>query len=234
MALLQAPAPGWVSASGDAAVPAPALDPVQGRLVAIEMARQAARRELARKVEAIKTRSGRSVREIIRDDAEKRWSVEALLQRAQQTGVIKSESGRFTVFLSLELSSLNKIFASAGGTAAAADTSSATAFSRDDLLKRAGNDALDNARTRALDYVMSLQLQGYDTVGTRMLGDAKLDRSIRQKIAETRPAAVSFRDSGTCEVTVVIDLADIERLVEQRRWGIRLPIRRPFSKRRLP
>jgi len=206
-----------LTASGDAEVPALALDPLQGRLVARQMAKQMARRELARKVEAVVVRPGETVGDLIRKDPEKRRKVEELIRQAPQKGLIKSGTNRYSILLTLDLRSLNKSLALSGEPIGAAGPTSATATSSKEFRKRLEKEAAENARIRALEYVKGLLIEGKETVGERMLRRNTLDRAIRQKVASLAPAGVMFREGGTCEVTLIVDLAEIQRLVKKHR-----------------
>lgn len=214
-----------ITASGDGDAPATALDPIQGRLVARQIARQAARRELARKVDALDIPPGRKVADVLRGDPEKRRKVEDLIRQARQKGLIKSDGNKCTVFLTLDLRPLNTILELPGepfGPLAAGTTSPTAA--RQEVRRRAENEALENARIRALEYVKSLRIEGVQTLGDRMLRDDALDRAIRAKIASLSSAGVAFREDGVCEAAVDLDLADIQRILEEHRRGLQLPV----------
>jgi hypothetical protein len=220
-----------ITASGDADVPATVLDPLQGRLVATQIAKQAARRELARKVNAIEIRPGRTVGDLIRDDPEKRRKVEDLIRQAQQKGLIKSGAGKCSVFLTLDLRPLNKILELPGEPIGSAPATATAAGSRQELRKRVEKEAVENARRRALEYIKSLRLPGNETLGSRMARDEKLDRAVRAKIASLEPAPAAFRADGTCETAMVLDVADIQRIIDERRRVLGLPIRLSWPKR---
>jgi len=212
-----------ISAWGEAEVPAMALDPLQGRLVARQMAKQAARRDLARKIEAMQVYPGRTIGDIIGDDPEKREEIEGLIREARQDGVIKSDRGKCSVFLTLDLDQLDKIVDLGRGSAKEATMFGVTAVLPEEFRRRAEREALDNARARALEFLKSLRLGESETLGERMLHDDVLDRAVRQNVATLRPTAPSFHEDGTCERAVVLDLADIQRLLTRRRFRLRLP-----------
>lgn len=209
-----------ISAAGDAAVPTLALDPLQGRLVAIQMAKQAARRELARQIEAVRVAPGQTVADVIRNDPEKRQKVENLIREARQKGLIKTGGGKCSVFLSVELRRLNNALG-LGTLVGTADSSATQA--REEFRERIQKEALDNARLRALQFIQTVRVRGDETVGDRMSRDQALDRAIRQKIEFLPQSGATFHENGTCEVTVILDLADIQALVTPRFFRFDLP-----------
>lgn len=222
---LEIPDGGSVSASGDADMPAQALDPVQGRLVAKQMAKQAARRNLARKVEARQVQPGLTIGEAIRDDAQKRQAIENVLRNAHQRGIIAGDGGKCTVFLSVEIRTLNNVFLAGP---AAEDSTSLTVVEvpPEQFRQRAQQEALDSARMRALEDLKGLVIAQNETLGMRMLRDDKLNRTVRGIVEDLRPIQPpQFREDGSCEVTLEIDLADIQRLVAPRRLRLWWPFK---------
>jgi hypothetical protein len=209
-----------ISASGDAAVPTLALDPLEGRLVAIQTAKQAARRELARKIEALELRSGRTVADVLRGDPEKRRRVEDWIRSAKQKGLVKSDTGKCTVFLSLDVEPLKKILGAGEELLAPLDSVQTAAASPQEFRQYAEKEAIDNACAQALEYVKGIRVQENETVGERMSRDIKLDQTIRQKVAAGRAVSVNFRADGTCTATVELDLADVLSPLIERRWRL--------------
>jgi hypothetical protein len=227
-----------ISAWGDAELPAEALDPVQGRLVAKQMAKQAARRKLADAIEVVEVFPGRTIGDIIRGDTAKRQKVEALVRKAQQKALVTADSGKCSVCLSVRLHSLNAVFGLGTGAADGAGSFTVTAVPPAEFRKRAELEALENARVRTLEYCKLLPVEKQnpaairlltenrlvrrfrrapglppnDTLGKHMLEDDSLDRAVRQLIDDLQPDSVNFLEDGTCAVVADLDLADIHRV----------------------
>ncbi|MCX8038222.1 MAG: hypothetical protein N3D11_14435 [Candidatus Sumerlaeia bacterium] len=202
-----------ISASADAAPPAQVLDPIQGQLLAAQMARQAARRELARKIENIEVRPGVKVAEILRTDSDKRAKVEELLRQAQQKGMIKGEGGRCTVFVSVDVRQLDRVLGQGGMLAEA--MASTEPLTRETFRRRREQEALDDARARALQLAQNLPVNPKETVGDRMKKSKAVDDAVRAAIASLEPAARVFREDGTCEVTLVMDTTEIQAIARR-------------------
>lgn len=232
--LPETPFANLLTASGDSDAPVLALDPLQGRLVAKQMAKQIARRELARKVAALEVRPGRTVGDFLRSDPDKRKKVEDWIRQAQQKGLIKSGGNKYSVLLTLDLRPLDKILDLPGGLTGTIAATTATRMLREEFRKRAEAEAIGNARIRALEYVKGLRLEGNETVGEQMLRNDSLDRAVREKTALLKPITVTFRENGTCEAVLVLDVAEIQRIAEEHRGGWRLPtlLRWPIRKSR--
>jgi hypothetical protein len=218
-----AAAAGFITSSGDAEAPPMVLDPLQGRLIAKQLAKQAARRDLARKVNVLEIQPGRTVGDLLRSDPEKRRKVEDWIRQAPEKGMIKSGDNKYSILLTLDLRPLNKILDLPGEPLGAAATAAPTAASGRESRQRAESEALNNAQRRALDYVRGLRLPSNETVGDRMSRDGQLDRAIRGRILSLNPSAATFRDNGTCETAIQLDVADIQRILDEHRKGPRWP-----------
>ncbi len=202
-----------ISASADAVPPAQVLDPVHGQLLAAQMARHAARRELARKIEAIEVRPGVKVAEILRSDSDKRARVEELLRQAQQKGMVKGENGRCTVFVSVDIGQLDRILGQGGMLAEA--MASTEPVTRETFRRRREQEALADARERALQIAQNLPVTRTETVGDRMKKRKSVDDAVRTAIASLEPASRVFREDGTCEVTLILDAGKIQAIARQ-------------------
>jgi hypothetical protein len=202
-----------IDAWAEADVPGAGLGSVQGRLVAKQEAKQRARRKLARQIETLEVRPGVTVADVIRDDSAKRAKVEELVQQAREVAVIKSDSGTYSVSLRLGLHPLIRLFPPGAAEGDSASSFSITTVSPEEFRKRAQADAIENARMRALEYVKSRRLNPTETVGDLMLRNDEVDRAIRQLVQSLRPLRVGFLGDGTCEAVLIIDLADVHRIV---------------------
>lgn len=215
---------GTIEALGEARMPAFALDPLEARLAARQMAKQDARRNLARKLAEIELRPGQTLGDLVGKDEQKRRKLEEIVRRALQKGLISADRDKYSVCMVLGRGELEEIARLAEPDRAGPDSSTAQA---EEFRRRAEREALDDARMRALEYVKSLRLANGETLGERMVRDDRLDTAIRTRIAALQPLTVSFREDGTCEAVVVVDLAEIRRIVagrpRNRIRGFRLP-----------
>jgi hypothetical protein len=202
-----------IDAWAEADVPGAGLGSVQGRLVAKQEAKQRARRKLAQQIEAIEVQPGVTVGDVIRDNSAKRAKVEGLVRQALEVGVIKSSGGTYSVSLRLGLHPLIRVFPPGAVESDTASSFSITTVSAEEFRKRAQADAIENARMRALEYVKSRRLNQAETVGDLMLRNDDIDRAIRHLVQSLRPLRVGFVGDGTCEAVLIIDLADVHRIV---------------------
>jgi len=221
-----------ISARGDGEIPPLALDPLLGRLVAKERAKQAARRNLARKIEAIELRPGLTLGEVLRQQPEKRKKMEELLRNARVVSETKNnEEGKYTVFLSIGIGQLNEVL-KASGTEDEATSFTVVELPAERFRRRAEKEAIENARIHALEYLKALRLPEGETLGDRMLRDDRVDNAVRALVDNLQPIAVDFHSDGSCEASVIIDLSDVRRIIgrPRRRPRINLPVRFPWRK----
>ena len=134
-----------ISAWGEAEVPSLALDPLQERLVAKQVAKQAARRNLARKIEAIEVRPGLMIGDLLREDPKKRQKVEDLIRGARADGPIKIGDGKCSVLLTLDPRLLNRVIDFRGGSAEEASTLTVMTVSPSEFRRRAEKEPQDSA-----------------------------------------------------------------------------------------
>lgn len=206
---------GNVMVSADAAIPADSLDPLRGKLIARQEAKQNARRKLAERVEATEVHTGLTIGDVIEKDAAKREKVEDYIRTAQQKGVIKAEGGKCTVFLTLDLVPLNRILAE--GSTVAVDYSAsatATALTPEEYRKHAYEEAVENARARMLEYLKGLRLPENETLGELMVKDDAVDRAIRERVDMIIPAA-RFNEDNNCEAALILDLAEVQQILDE-------------------
>jgi hypothetical protein len=89
---------------------------------------------------------------------------------------------------------------------------------QEELRKAARKAALKDARARMFEYIANVPLPDGGTIGEAMRRDRELALAIQQRIEDLEPT-YRFNENDVCEASVTMDMAEIQRLLDENRRG---------------
>lgn len=210
-----------ITAIGNGAPPADAVNQSQARMMAKRAAKMDALRNLAETVKGVQIDSTTKVEDFITKSDEIRSKIDMFIQGSQTLEEKELADGTWEVKVGLNLKPLEEIIKPekpAQPATTTASTSSApspgptlTPQQAKLMAKRA---AEMDARRNLLEYVKGVQIDSSTYVRDFMTQSDSIRSQIDGMVKGAQVIATRWNDDGTCEVDIQFDLANVKKLIK--------------------
>lgn len=210
-----------ITAVGNGAPPANAINESQARNMAKRAAKLDALRNLAETVKGVQVDSKTTVQDFVTQSDEIRSKVDMFIQGAQVLEEKQLEDGTYEVKVGMNLKPLSDVIKPKQEiaekpieSAPAAITTTKPALTPQQAKLMAKRAAEMDARRNLLEYVKGVQIDSKTFVKDYITQNDSIRSEIEGMVKGAQVIATRFNDDGTCEVDIEFDLAHVKKLIK--------------------